>query len=120
MSISSPRAEDNNNLQYLHCIDVYDNADEYDGVAHDDKDDDEAREELNMTGSSILELLIDVITHLLKVDLLGLGNRTISSDSTSAATTGRNSFNISSTGRSFFTVCKKLKNRSVRFKQHKR
>ena len=34
---------------------------------NNDKDDDEAREEFKMTGSSILELLIDVITELLKV-----------------------------------------------------
>jgi len=101
-----PRTEDDTNLQDLHCRDVCDDADDYNGVVQEDNDnnDDEAREEFKMTGGSILEesvseLLMDVITELPKVILLGQGNRTAGSHSTNATTTGHNTTNRSSTGR---------------------
>ena len=59
---------------------------------------------LKMIGGSILELLIDVITELLKDILKGIDNRTISNDSMIATTTGYNSLNISATGRIFLKL----------------
>ena len=71
-------------VQYLHYKDVDYDTDDYNGVAQDNnnKDDDESRESFKMQCISILKLLIDVITKLLKVILLCLGNRTIISNIT--------------------------------------